>query len=436
MSEIDIKSSQLKSKNFSTFKLNSNLFLRLAFILILIDLFLTSNIFLPEIRIQDLAIVITVIFSKPLFKMIFNDKYLKRICLFALLYFFYLILTNLIYIPLNGLWYRFILYVLKEIEFFIIFILTIYNLRGIRNNKIIKLIKIFIIINIIYGFYQVVTGSIAHYGIGTLVSPAPSVSGNVYFLSFVIFLYFYYIERKKYLLILSALLYILILCTVSRTYIIISTLFMILIIIIPFIRKYLNINLDRINLRKIIIFIFSIIIVLIALLITINLNDKPDVSNTIFVKKIVHRMTNFENSADYRAYKSQIYYNTFVNDDLRIILFGSGKGITEQVNNTYTLGVDNQYIRSLIEMGFLGIIFWTNMIIGIFFNIKSNDKKIEKNFFISFLSCYLLAGVGTELFQTIHPGTSFWFFSAILCSNINSKGKNLEIIRANNSKVF
>lgn len=420
MSEIDIKLNKLKAeRNLISQK---SFFLELAFILILIDLFISSNLFsLSSLRIQDIGIVIALIFSKPLINMIKEDKFLKRICLLALLYFFYLLLTNLIFIPVYELWYRFIFYILKEVEFFIIFILTIYILREIKSNKLYILIKLFIFINLIYGCYQVGTGNIAYYGIGSLVSPAPSVSGNIYFISFLITFYFFKVERRKYLLLFSILLFVLTLFTVSKTYIILAILFLILLFTIYIILKVINIRFsDSLNFKKIFISTFFVIISLLFFLVLINFNFQSYTSNNLFLEKIGNRMTLIDSSASYRANKTQAYYYTFIDNDLRVLFFGSGKGITEQVYNTYTLGVDNQYIRALIEMGIIGLFLWLIVIFTIIFNIKGNNSSIEKRFFLSLLGCYLAAGLGTEIFQTIQPGTSFWFLSALLCSNYNS----------------
>ena len=47
-----------------------------------------------------------------------------------------------------------------------------------------------------YGLYQVLTGQISYYGIRSIVSFAPSVSGNVFFVSMVVMFLFYLYHKK------------------------------------------------------------------------------------------------------------------------------------------------------------------------------------------------------------------------------------------------
>ncbi|QSF42310.1 hypothetical protein [Priestia megaterium] len=399
--------SKVRLKN----KKSTNILLQISFIFILIDQFIISDIG-SSLKVQDIGILLMIIGFYPIFKMVKANNKLKNLSLLFILYLFYIVITNLIFVSVYDLWFRHIFYILKEFEFFLIFLLTVYIMKSDKNNKFTLIIKLLLLLNLLYGFFQVAIGEVSYYGIGSLISPAPSVSGNVYFICSIIMFYFYKVEKKQYILIATILFIILTFFTVSRTYIISTILFFFIYYSIIFIFK----GKKTFKTKNIIISAFLISIIALSILININLNvnNSKYLSNTTFISQIVNRMTNLDHSADVRANKTAFYYKTFIDDDVNVILFGKGKGITEQTFNMTTLAVDNQYMRALIEMGIIGTILWMVVILYIPTGLRVSNNLIEKSLFLALLGCYLAAAIGTELFQTVRPGTAFWFLTGLL----------------------
>lgn len=93
-----------------------------SFFLFLVDFFLVSEIiFIPGLRVQDIAALIAVIFVMPIINEIDTDSRLKRVTSFIMIYFYYLTISNLFFMIKHDLWIRHIFYVLKELEFIIAF---------------------------------------------------------------------------------------------------------------------------------------------------------------------------------------------------------------------------------------------------------------------------------------------------------------------------
>ena len=166
-----------------------------------------------------------VVSCPPVVRMVNNDAGIKRVVSLALVYFAFLATTNLVFMMLCGLWARHTLYILKEVEYFLVFLLAIYVFRTDHTGNMRKLTKVLIIANLIYGLHQVMTGQIGYYGIRSIVTTAPSACGSVYFTAAILMLYFYYSEDRVSNLCIAVIMFVLAILTISRTYVFASCMF-------------------------------------------------------------------------------------------------------------------------------------------------------------------------------------------------------------------
>jgi len=392
----------------------SHKLLQLSFVGLLADLFIYSRIFL-EIRVQDIAMIVMILSCGPLVRMIRRDKNLKQVFVLMLLYIYYIAMSNLVFVAHYGLWARHILYIIKEMEYFVTFFLAIYVYRADHTGLVRKIIKVFVLVNLVYGLSQVAMGKISYYGIGSLVTGAPSASGNVYFMASVLMFYLYLNETKKSNLLISIIMLALSFATVSRTYILASAVFALAFAGLTLLE---TVGGRRVRKSSMIMIIFLLTIVIGVLCACIGL-DLPGEFNRRFsdnpiFNTILGRMNRLVAAFGERANKTSYYYRTFVEDNVSVWLFGKGKGITEQYFGVSTLAVDNQYLRALIEMGLIGSILWFTVPMWIARELKHKRRTLERKVFLSLFLSYLAASIGTEVFQTTRPAMSFWLVSGIL----------------------
>lgn len=385
-----------------------------SFFLFLVDFFLVSEIiFIPGLRVQDIAALIAVIFVMPIINEIDTDSRLKRVTSFITIYFYYLTISNLFFMIKHDLWIRHIFYVLKELEFIIAFFLTVWVVKN-RPFLVTNLTKWFVIVNVFYGLYQVLTGQISYYGIRSIVSFAPSVSGNVFFVSMVVMFLFYLYHKKISFIVWSFLCMWLTVFTISKTYIVLIAIFFITFYLLEAMMKLLHKR--TLTPRGILLVSLIVVCILLFTLFSQNLTEYVEmlIEDSVFFSRVIYRMSLFGYSADFRASKTTRYYKTFIDDNIGILLFGQGKGTPEQYLGVTTLGVDNQYLRSLIEMGIIGITLWGLIILMVLASLSKQKSVTKVNAFLAVLISYLAASVGTEVFQTTHPGFAFWFLAGVI----------------------
>ena len=393
-----------------------NVMISLSFVLFLVDFFLVSELniaSLSGLRIQDIAALLTVLFGMPIFHSLRSDGRLRNLVRFSVFYFYYLSLTNLFFMIKHDLWFKHVFYVLKEFEFLLAFFITVYIFAK-RPSWAMNLIKSLVILNASFGMFQILTGQISYYGIGTIVSRAPSVAGNVYFVSMVVMFFMYMYYRQLNFLMWSLFCVILTLFTISRTYIVVTILFLVTFYSMEMVTKVIRRN--KFSYRTSFLFLCFIVCLLFTAFFVQDISKHVDnlAGQTVFLPRILHRMSVLGHASDYRSEKAKQYYRIFVNDSVSVILFGQGKGRTEQYFGVSTLAVDNQYIRSLIEMGVVGITLWLLIIIAFVASLKESNDTLKRNIFIAILVSYFAASIGTEVFQTTHPGFAFWFLAGMI----------------------
>ena len=114
---------------------------------------MSEIIFIPGLRVQDIAALIAVIFVMPIINEIDTDSRLKRVTSFIMIYFYYLTISNLFFMIKHDLWIRHIFYVLKELEFIIAFFLTVWVVKN-RPFLVTNLTKWFVIVNVFMDYIK------------------------------------------------------------------------------------------------------------------------------------------------------------------------------------------------------------------------------------------------------------------------------------------
>lgn len=383
-----------------------NKLLIISFLLILVDLFIYSDIASSIIKIQDLSAVITFIFLLYILKEIKYYGFSQQFIFISLIYFFYLAFVNLIYIHMGFYNFNSIFYILKEFEYIIAMFLFIYiyiNYKSLFE----KLFTFFVVLNILYGYYQIFIGEVSFYGIRSITTRFPAGSGAVYFICS-IWLYFLFINKKKKIyLLLSIMSVFLIFATVSRTNIIGIAVFLISHLFI----KLINLIRENSKINSLYFVYFSFLIILIVSSLFF-LDVFP--SNNIYLNTIEQRFSVIFDQFDYRIQKQINQYDILLRGSISAHIFGRGKGSPEILMDYRALGVDNQFTRLVFEMGIIGALLWFIMLFILSYNIICLADKKNTYLFSSFLLSYMAMGMGLEVLQTTIPGIWFWTFIGIL----------------------
>lgn len=395
--------------------------IRVSFILYILDIFLISKIGNNSImRLQDVASVLALVSIIYILKESKKTNiFYNKIASFILLFLIYIIITNSIYYLIGNINLMSIFYIGKEIEFYLCFYIVSYIFLN-DNNNFANIIEILIVMTLLYGIYLVMTGNISYYGIGTIFESAPSVSGSIYFVTSI---YSYYIYRSHHISrfrLYSLIAYLMTLFTVSKTNIIGLTFFYLLYYSLDFIYGFFfklrgkKDNFMLINTNKILIILVLSLLIFISIIFILNI---PQIRECIFanvlIEKILNRFDLFGSSYSFRSNKSKYYLDHFIQYSPIAFLFGRGKGIAEFTFNSSTLAVDNQFVRSIIEMGIIGILLWLLPIISTITTLKKYKKRFSYNLGISLFLSYLVMGVGYEVFAVTKTGIIYWFLIGV-----------------------
>lgn len=311
-----------------------------------------------------------------------------------------------IYEELNA---RFLLYLGKETQFFAQFLLVLY--WGRKNNNFAgfeKFAVFLLIINVGFGLYQIISGDwYGYYGIGTFGDPASAASGSAYFICLVVAVYLFKGKPSKGLLLLASLCMLCLLATISKTFIIGALIFLFALLafeIVPLLRRLLSKSKLPGWTTP------CIVLLVLTLLITAPSSDSI-LKGVILVDKVVMRFSRISSSMSYREQKSYSQLS-----DLHGIytITGRGKSFPEYKKQTTTLAVDNQYVRHLLELGLMGSLLWSGILLLIVKQFLTPAPTKESRVFLAFFVAYLAMGLPAEIFQTAKSGAFFWFLTGYL----------------------
>lgn len=319
---------------------------------------------------------------------------------------FYLIYCSILtgaYMFFDGLNMFYVFYFLKEIQYFLYFFFFLYicSKSEQQSDVMIRTLRLSAIVTCIWGLFQLATGKMAgFYGVGLIGESGSSQSGGAFFLITLFFLYLYEKNKQKFdgLLILVSMT--LTLFTVSRTAVFALTVS----VIVYFLIKLLTVRIKATSIVKGVYFIFfsSILSILVYKLLPSNRTDG-----------IIGRFGNVSGGSETRVNKWELLMQ---HADLNVQLFGHGKGFAQVVTGGTTLSTDSQYIRLLLEVGFLGIILWS-IVIGTIFYIAFKHFKSNKNeaiFLMLSTVGFLVMSITHEVFIVTIQASVYWILVGIM----------------------
>lgn len=395
----------------------------LSSLLYIVDVLLISRLGQDfNLRVQDIASILSIftcVYIISRYRK--NRRDFSYIILSISIFFMYVIVSNLIFYAKGNINKMFVFYIGKEIEFFLCMFTIAYFSKN-HNKWFYKILNILVSVNIIYGFYQIIIGSISYYGIGTIFEEAPSISGMIYFTCSIISFFMYKKFNKKKFMVYSLLTYALTIFTISKTSILGVTIFYVSFFILENLYK-INIaiksdkqNNNLIKVQKVLFTIIILILLIILIILFLNSKMINIILSNKLVEKIIYRFKLLSSSYSFRKNKTKFYYDYFIGNSTISMFFGCGKGITEFALDFNTLGVDNQFVRAIIELGLVGIILWLNILIMIINFIKKSELYINYCFIKSLFIAYLCMGIGYEVFVVTKGGIIFWFLVGVFIS--------------------
>tara|TARA_Y100000591_G_C21846191_1_gene708877 strand:- start:1670 stop:3382 length:1713 start_codon:yes stop_codon:yes gene_type:complete len=373
-------------------------------VLFLLFFFFISFFLFPKIpnlplRFEDTIFLLLFIFSykyiklpkSPLFYIILSFFFIN-----ILIYFIYL-LTGQYELSI----YPIIL--IKEVQYIYIAFLLYYY----QSQRLYRLIDILMFINIIYGIACIATGKISYYGIGTINSISPSLSGGQYFLFSVwIHIRLKYIPKINIRYLYKAFAILSIICTFAT----ISRSSIIALFIYWFIYFLL---------RKPKQLIIGSTVIMIFMLNAFQLNPKL-ATNIQVVSSVVSRMQHFGDAGSTRLNKWKTQINTINPIEY---FFGRGKGYGNIVSGSWTLSIDSQYTRTIIENGVFGVLILA--FIFFYFQNYLHSTPKARSHLISFFLGFLFMCIPLEAMQVSKIGTLFWmicfYFMSLSCKSLPSK---------------
>lgn len=372
-----------------------------------------------ELRLEDFLVIFLTIgliytwLSKGKTNILPHSIYLSLI-----IYLIYSVLITFIQMSVNGTHPIYLLFFLREIQYFIYFFVFCYlatNLDGFIK----KAQKVFLFVSVItifWGIYQLVTNNIiGYYGIGIISTPTASQSGIAFFI--ITFMLFYLSTTadknwQKFLTTCFGLLAaVLTVTTVTRTSIVVLGVFLLLYIFFSLFRR-------KWNFIKIYFIMFAgIIIIPIGYFL----------SGRLFTF-MLERFSRFRLGMEGRMTIWDGYLN---NTDILGQLFGNGKGYMQVIIGSFVLKADNQYVRLIVEIGYIGLILWL-IFIGsiIIFSIKNfKNNYTDSMFLLIFTICFLIIGLTQEAYMVTIQASLYWIITGFFVGKlIRNKSQSKQTI--------
>ncbi|MFC4389152.1 O-antigen ligase family protein [Gracilibacillus marinus] len=388
--------------------------------LLLISLFLIPGFSVAGIgvRLDDaivicLAMLVIVMFIKE------SQNIQTPINKWIIIYCIYVMSITLINIILNNLSLIYMFYFIKEVQYFIYFFAFVYVMKNKWFRKKFKNILLFLILlSMGWGFYQLLfDASVGYYGIGLVSVTASSQTGGVYFLISIFSLYLINTEktlrRRVFYFILfmssSGLLF----ATISRTAILAFVLTYVV---------YLFFMLFRMSVRRVLIWVY--VTLMAAPLIYLVIKD--------YLPSISERLGRMDEGANTRTAKWD-YLLSFSSDIGAI--FGEGRGFVQTITGGLTLSADSQYIRNILELGYIGSALFLFIILSLLiFAFKNMKSFYGESLFLILSTCgFLIMSITHEVFLVTIQASFYWVLVGIFVGKIIHRKKDEEEIIDNNN---
>ena len=287
--------------------------------------------------------------------------------------------------------------IFKEMEYLYIAYIICVN----RNKWVLHTVDALALMMIGYGVRALIRGEIGYYGIGSIgILTAPSLAGAVYLFSTI------WLHIRSKLLVsdtlrrLSVLLYgagsICVVATVSRSGIL--ALFI-----------YWTVYLFLTNL-KLMPWLFTAAAA--AGLVIMQVADATATGYRLIAATVIRRIAFAGAAAAERSNKWQVYLGEFSPADF---VFGRGKGYPNARDKTIGMGVDSQYVRTIMESGFVGVLIVA--IIFAYFLREIHRRGGEIEHALGVVLAMLVLSIPLEAMQVSKSGGFFWlvFVYLLMC---------------------
>ena len=286
---------------------------------------------------------------------------------------------------------------IKELQYFYVAYLVCQN----RLWWVLGTVDVLAMIIIGTGIRSIYRGEIDYYGIGTLGNYlAPSVAGAIYLFSTI------WIHVRSKLLPLRSLRWLALLIVAGGAICTIATV-------------------SRSSIGALAVYIATYLLlsnlwVLPAFLVGLGLTPALIQAAALslgatygyYVMKLMVRVQNIGASSGYRVWKWQYYLSGFTPVDY---IFGRGKGYPNALDRTYGLGVDSQYVRTLVEEGIVGVALTTAILWYMLSQIKKRGGEYQHAWGV--VMAMLVLCVPLEAMQISKSGGYFWLlmFYLLMC---------------------
>lgn len=383
-------------------------------LLLVFSLFFISDIQIGGIglRLDDFITIFLTLFLLLIFTFKKNTvTYPPGIKWFLLFYLLYSALISIVNLIVKDLHPIFLLFFLKEIQYFIYFISFYFLIMKYdHTNKIVNMFTFGSISTVIWGTIQLVTGNYhGHYGIGTISAQTASQSGALFFIITTFFLYRSVATRNSFnklvFFILSLIATIMTVATIARAALIVVLAVYVMYISFSIFRK-------RWNLKRIIIAIYLVVP---ACFIGYQL-----IGDTL--DYVIHRFSYLQAGVEGRVN----HWIWFLGDSgLFGSIFGNGKGYMQVITGTFTLNADNHYVRLIVEVGVIGLILWCAFMASILIfgltNLKTNYT--DSMFLLIITLAFMLYSLSQEVFMVAIQGSIYWILAGFFIGKINREKK-------------
>ena len=372
---------------------------------LIISLFLirSTSIGGANIRADDIITILLGICMPLIWRHVSKNKLTSLI----VFYLIYCIGISVVHLGFSGLRPFYMLYLIKEIQYFLYFFVFYYlSVTGSFEEKAFRWIRYLSVLTMLWGIFQLLSGSAyGYYGIGIISSTAPSHSG-VMFLFITIFFIFDMertkIKRHKWWCAIAAITSsLLTVATISRVSIVVMVTTWILYFLISLVNR-------RITAKRV---IFSIYLIALGSPFSYFLLGS-------MAQRIIDRLNRTSTGADIRME----HWERFIGSSGSLGLwFGNGKGFMQVITGTLTLGADNQYVRNILEIGVVGTLIWLLIpMFLLFFAFKRRKSNYEYSLLLTLLTAgFLTLGITHEVFLVSIQASLFWIFVGIALGKMN-----------------
>lgn len=319
-------------------------------------------------------------------------------------YIVYCLLITVAQMSANNLRIFYMFYFLKEIQYFIYFFFFFNYAKTTDNETLHKTFRLIFGMTFAYGFFQILAGRMTgFYGIGLISEKGSSQSGGAFFIMTMYYLYLFSSTKSKKYLFMFLAGTVLTLSTISRT----AIMALIVCIVAYLILKMLT-SKNTIN--------SFVSLLIIALIGTIFIYITSKFVPHSLTANIVSRFDRIGAGSDLRTNK---WSDMLGNLDFMTKLFGGGKGYAQVVTGGTKLATDSQFVRQILETGYIGLILWIVIMYKCirFCSVRWKQNQNECTFLVLLICGFMTMSVTHEVFLVAIQASLFW----IMCGSFMGK---------------